>query len=189
MPNDREEQGTFHSTPSGSGRAEMIGYLAHELQHAGPNQDNIAFRLDNALGILERNGLSRTAQQLDAGEYCLLSSALSVASARAYASPPAGLTHSQVMSGLLLVSEILIFWALPDETRTASPTLARHLRDLARVLRNKMHNANLLNRVQEDLIAGTNIEAAPAQNLPLDPTAAMKLFIKSMTAPGFSDAA
>lgn len=173
------------------GRSEMIGYLAHELQHAGPNQDNIAFRFDNALAMLERNGLSKTAQQLDAEEYRLLSSALSVASTRAYASPPAGLTPSQVMSGLLLVSQILVFWALPDETRIASPTVARHLRDLARVLRNKMHNANLLNRVQEDLIADAMIDAPRAQSLdlPVDPTAAMKLFINSMTAPGYSDAA
>lgn len=191
MQRDREVHGQPHSTPSGLDRAEMIGYLAHELQHAGPAQDNIAFRLDNALAMLERNGLGRSAQQLDAVEYRLLSSALTVASARAYASPPAGLNHSQVMSGLLLVSQILVFWALPDETRAASPTVARHLRDLARVLRNAMQNANLLNGVQEDLAADTLVDAPPAQSqdLSVDPTAAMKLFIKSMTAPGYSDAA
>ncbi|MVS97890.1 hypothetical protein [Devosia marina] len=189
----KEEQDAIHSPSSNGamGRDDMIGFLAHELQHAGPDQDNIAFRLDNALALLERNALGRTAQQLNTDEYRVLSSALSTASARAYANPPAGLSNAQVMSGLLLVSQLLIFWALPDETRAASSTMAGRLRDLARVLRNHMHNANLLNRVQEGLAADMMTDAPPVKSrgLPVDSTAAMKLFIRSMTAPGHVDAA
>lgn len=188
-----DDASAFHSMapdPEDAARTEMIDYLVQHLRRVGPSQDQVAFDLDMILATLEKDALGRGAKRLNGDEYRQLSSALSVATVRAYFHPPVGLNQLQVFCGMRVIDEILRFWALPDENRHHATRPCRQLRALARVFRNQMHNANLLNQVRFELAgkSGADRRVVLPQTFS-DPTDTMILFVASMTAPDIVDAA